>query len=294
MIVVKLMGGLGNQMFQYAAGRHLAHIRNTELKLDLSFLKTDAKGAYTQRDYAFDIFTLKGIFASEEEVLSFKKLSENRYRRFLFRKFPFLFNKAYITESGNKYHKEFTNYPANTYLSGFWQSERYFSPVADIIRKDFTFKESLQGLNKELAAKIKNSRSVSMHIRRSDYIINKDVLNFHGVCPPSYYTEGLAKITEKEKKPELFIFSDDIAWCKQNLIFDFPCTYVDHNYGDKSFEDMRLMSLCKHNIIANSSFSWWGAWLNNNTEKIIVAPKKWFNDPKAQSPDIYPADWIKI
>ena len=142
--------------------------------------------------------------------------------------------------------------------------------------------------------KIKNSQSVGLHIRRSDYIINESVLNYHGVCPPSYYFSGLEKIKEKTKNLELFVFSDDIAWCKQNLIFDLPCTYIDHNTGEKSFEDMRLMSLCKHNIIANSSFSWWGAWLNANPSKIVVAPTKWFNDLANQSQDIYPPNWIKI
>jgi hypothetical protein len=294
MIVVKLMGGLGNQMFQYAAGRSLAHIHKTDLKLDLSFLNADTKGAYTKREYALQIFTLDTNFANSEEVNRFKKLCENRYRRFLFRKLPFLFNRAYITESGAGFHQEFFGYPVHTYLDGFWQSENYFSGIEDIVHNDFNLKQPLQGLNKDLADKITHVNSVSMHIRRGDYVMNESVLNFHGVCPPAYYKEGLEIIKQKEKNIELFVFSDDAAWCKQNLLFDLPCTYIDHNQGDKSFEDMRLMSFCKHNIIANSSFSWWGAWLNKNAGKTVIAPKKWFNDPKVQSPDIYPLNWIKI
>ncbi|MGZ3865824.1 MAG: alpha-1,2-fucosyltransferase [Bacteroidia bacterium] len=292
MIIVKLMGGLGNQMFQYAAGRYLAHLRDTELKLDLSFLEAEAK-SYTKREFELDIFNIKADRASTDETNTFKKFFSNRYRRFLFRKFPFLFSKAYITESGNHFRPEFLNYPKDTYLEGFWQSEKYFKGISDLIRADFSFKEPLSGLNRELADKINLVQSVSLHVRRGDYIINEQVQNYHGVCSPAYYKEGVAKIQSQIKNPELFIFSDDSEWCKQNLIFDLPCTYIDHNTGKKSFEDMRLMSLCKHNIIANSSFSWWGAWLNKNTEKIVIIPKKWFNDPTHRSEDIYPEKWIR-
>lgn len=293
MIVVKLMGGLGNQMFQYAAGRRLSNLRNTGLKLDLSFLNADTKGAYTKRDYALDVFSIKENFATEEEVISYRRLFQSRYRRFIYRKMPFLFSKAYITESGNKYHKNFINYPANTYLEGFWQSDKYFSGIENTIRNDFSFKDPPKGLNKELADKISNGRSVSLHVRRGDYIINESVKSYHGVCPPSYYMAGLERIKQKEKDPELFIFSDDAEWCRQNLVFDHPTTYIDHNKGEKSFEDMRLMSLCKHNIIANSSFSWWGAWLNKNPDKIVIAPKEWFADPANRSEDIYPKNWLR-
>jgi hypothetical protein len=288
------MGGLGNQMFQYAAGRHLAHVHNTELKLDLSFLEADSKGAYTQRHYDLGVFTLTGNFSKTDETESFKKSFNNRYKRFLFRKLPFLFGKAYITESGKNYHTAFLSYPKDTYLSGFWQSEKYFSPIENIIRADFNFKTPPSGLNKELSEKIKSTESVSLHIRRGDYVVNEAVQSYHGVCSPSYYKEGVSKIKAKHKNLELFIFSDDAKWCKQNLVFDLPCTYIEHNPGEKSFEDMRLMSLCKHNIIANSSFSWWGAWLNANPAKIVVAPAKWVSDPADQSEDIFPPNWIKL
>jgi len=294
MIIVKLIGGLGNQMFQYAAGRHLAHLRNTALKLDLSFLNADAKGAYTKREYELGVFDLTPSFADPAEVEVFKKLAQNRYRRFLFRKFPSLFKWAYMSEGGLHYHSELLNCPANTYVEGFWQSEKYFKGVEAIIRKDFNFRTPPTGLNLDLAQKIKSVESVSLHIRRGDYVSDPNAHSFHGTCPPSYYVSGVERIKQSAKNIELFIFSDDAEWCRKNIVFDLPCTYIDHNSGNKSYEDMRLMSLCKHNIIANSSFSWWGAWLNSNVNKMVIAPKRWFNDPSQQPESIYPENWIKL
>lgn len=294
MIIAKLIGGLGNQMFQYAAGRSLAQARNTELKLDLSFLQAETGGSYTKREYELSVFNITPAFATETETASLKKSFNNRYSRALYRKMPFLFSSAYIAERGSQFHKEFFTYPKDTFLEGFWQSEDYFLGIEDIIRHDFSFKEPLSGKNLELAQKIQGTNSVSLHIRRGDYVTNQNAFNFHGICAPEYYKAGVAKIREKTGNMELFIFSDDADWCRKNLVFDQPATHVDHNSGPKSCEDMRLMSLCKHNIIANSSFSWWGAWLNANKQKIVIAPEKWFNDPSKQSDAIYPKTWIKL
>jgi hypothetical protein len=294
MIIVKLMGGLGNQMFQYAIGRNLSALHKTDLKLDLSFLKIDPKGTYTKRNFELEIFNIKAGIASEKDCAPFLRRAGNKYIRTIQRKLPVIFNKTYIAESGHFYHKEFMSYPREAYLDGFWQSEKYFKASEKLIREDFTFKKELGGLNRELAEKIAGVNSISMHVRRGDYVMNEQVLAYHGVCGVEYYRNALEAINEKNTKPELFIFSDDSEWCRQNLKFDANCVYVDHNKGDQSYIDMQLMSLCKHNIIANSSFSWWGAWLNANPDKKVVAPAKWFNDPNAQTPDIYPESWIII
>jgi hypothetical protein len=294
MIIVKLIGGLGNQMFQYATGRYLAHLHNTGLKLDTSFLNTDTKGAHTKREFELDVFNLKPVFATEQEITPFIKKSANKVLRTIGRKLPFVFDRVYIAESGNAYHKEFMSYPKETYLDGFWQSEKYFLPIRDMLLTDLAFKNQPEGLNKELLDKMASVNSVSIHVRRTDYVNNPTVNNFHGTCSLEYYQKAVEMISEKQGPVELFIFSDDINWCKENLKFAHPLTYISHNTGKKSYEDMRLMSHCKHNIIANSSFSWWGAWLNTHTGKTIIAPVRWYNSEDVFWADIYPADCVVI
>jgi len=294
MIIVKLMGGLGNQLFQYAAGKSLAHLRNTVLKTDLSFLEADTKGAYTKRNYELGVFALENKFATKSKVAPFLEKGKSRLARVAGRLFPSFSDKMYAAESGHDYQTGFINFPADTYLDGFWQSEKYFAGIEEIIRKDFTFKTAPEGKNLELANKIKSVNALSLHVRRGDYVKNKAVMEFHGTCSPEYYAKSVKYISAKIKDLHLFIFSDDADWCRQNLVFDLPSTYIDHNTGDKSYEDMRLMSLCKHHIIANSSFSWWGAWLNPSKEKIVIAPAKWFAAADHQANDIYPSTWIKL
>lgn len=291
MIVVKLIGGLGNQMFQYAAGRRLAALHNTALKIDLSQLEANPNGAYTKRHFELGIFNFHPEFAVEGDLTPFKRFSGSRVRRVLFRELPFLFKTAYIAESGKDYNPSFEKYPTNTYLDGFWQNEKYFLSIEAIIRSEFSFKSPLDGTNLAIEQKIKNANAVSLHVRRGDYVTNKNANSFHGICSKEYYEKAVALLNKKEGGLELFVFSDDSAWCKENLRFDHATTYIDHNTGSNSYIDMQLMSLCRHNVIANSSFSWWGAWLNNHSNKTIIAPKNWF---VGQPDSICPANWIRI
>ncbi len=293
MIIVKLMGGLGNQMFQYAAGLSLARMRNTELLMDLSFLKTDPSGAYTKRDYELAaIFPIKNRIADINELSPFLRNRNSKIKRFLQRKFPAHFRYAYMAESGHHYHAAFTQYPPYTYLDGFWQSEKYFAGSEVHIQEAFKFSHPLGGQNLPLLERIQQGNSVSLHVRRGDYVANTAVMNFHGVCGKEYYLQAVEWLSEKAGDLELFVFSDDTEWCRQNLRFDLPITYVDHNKGKNSYIDMQLMSACKHNIIANSSFSWWAAWLNNNPDKQVIAPFRWFQ--QEENPDIYPTAWRRM
>jgi len=295
MIIVKLMGGLGNQMFQYAAARHLSIIHKVPVKIDISFLQTDPKGAYSKRNFELNCFNIMGDFANEKETKSYLKIKQSRISRNLNERFPFLFNKFHGKEKGHGYDECFIKFPVNTYLDGFWQSEKYFKPIENILRREFTFKTPLSGINFQIAQNINECESIGIHIRRTDYIINSQVLNFHGICDLNYYQEAINIISQKTSHPHLFVFSDDPEWVKTNFKTNLPLVCVDHNsISDKGSEDMRLMSLCKHQIIANSSFSWWAAWLNINQNKIVVAPSKWFNEPSVDSKDIIPKEWIKI
>lgn len=193
-------------------------------------------------------------------------------------------------EKGLGFDPAFFRLPDDTYLHGYWQSEKYFGRHADQIRADFAF-PAARGRNAELAAEIDSDLSVSLHVRRGDYV----AVSAHGVCDQAYYDAALAQLLPRlPKDPVIYVFSDDPDWARDNLTLPGRRVVVDHNGSDADFEDMRLMSLCDHNIIANSSFSWWGAWLNTNPGKIVVGPTAWFADPKLINPDILPEGWLRV
>lgn len=295
MIIIKLRGGLGNQIFQYSAGRRASHINKTLLKLDTSGFKNQ-KGM-TKREYLLSCFNIKENFANEKEITKLKSVGKNKLSRCLLRFISFFtpYNKrSYIAEKYFHFDPSILNISDNSYLDGYWASERYFKDIENIIRKEFTFKLKPDSENKKLIEKIKNSMSVSIHVRRGDYISVNKTHGCHGVCNSDYYKKAIKLIAVKVKNPYFFIFSDDPGWVKQNLHLEFPCIYVDYNVGKKDYEDMRLMSKCRHNIIANSSFSWWGAWLNKNKNKVVIVPKRWFKDESLNTKDLLPKDWIKI
>jgi hypothetical protein len=290
MIVVNLMGGLGNQMFQYAMGRRLALHHQTELFLDCTFLNTE-NPLHITREYELGIFNIHAQIATEKELKKFKTSNGivSRIRNI----FPGLFTYKQITQKSHAFNPAILRAPDNSWLNGFWQSEKYFIDIENTIRTDFEFKSPVQGSNKTLAEKISSCESVSIHVRRGDYT-KPEVLAFHGMCSPDYYYQGIETLSKKTTIQELFLFSDDTAWVKQNMQFRLPVTYIDHNTGKNSFEDMRLMSLCKHNIIANSSFSWWAAWLNAHKNKTVIAPKTWIADKQVETTDVIPENWLQL
>lgn len=290
------MGGLGNQMFQYAAGRATSKRLGTDLALDVSSYKNQNPDD-TPRHYELNCFNIsanldgkytppKGENSSKpfaKEVGSFlAKLKGN--------------SQNIIREEGFPVNQKVLNAPDNSYLIGYWQSEKYFQDIRDIILKDFSFTTKPDAENTKMADQIKDKKAtaVSLHVRRGDYVTNQHANTFHGTSPMEYYQKAVDLMAKKVQKPHFFIFSDDPAWTQENLKTGHPATYVTNNDGDKGFEDMRLMMQCQHHIIANSSFSWWGAWLNPSTEKIVMAPKTWFLDPSVDTRDIYAEGWIKV
>ena len=291
MIIAKLIGGLGNQMFQYATAKALALKHGVEAKVDTAVLDKDAKGVYTQRKFELSAFAAQIKIADQKELQPFLNKFNNKFIRGLQRNFSGFFSTLYVKENGNRFNVSFLGWPANTYLDGFWQSELYFKFYEEEIKQDLEFNQAIIDKNKDLAAKINSVNSVSLHVRRGDYVNLPSANSFHGLCSIDYYNEGVKLIADKTGPIELFVFSDDVAWCRQNLKFDFPIHFIETN---DAYSDMYLMTQCKHNIIANSSFSWWGAWLNNNADKIVVAPKKWFNDPRIDTSDVIPIEWIQL
>ncbi len=285
MIVVKLMGGLGNQMFQFAAGKALALHLGTTLKLDDSYLNRNSNGKYTQRK-----FELGGFKLSEKliGILHLYKFDSKLIRGFnrLFR-----FKSSVLNESNTHYQTNFFETKDNALIIGYWQSEKYFKLHEKQIRNDFIIDDHFLNGIEENKAKVLGSNSVSLHVRRGDYVTNTHSNYFHGVCGINYYEDAVKFISNSVSNLELFVFSDDIEWCKENLKFNYAINFIDTK---SAYKDLYLMQNCKHNIIANSSFSWWGAWLNKSESKIVVAPKKWFADELINTNDLYPENWIKI
>lgn len=286
MIITKLIGGLGNQMFQYAAGRRTAIANNTELKLDITGY--DHQVGITKRNYQLNIFNIDEQFASQKEITACKKPVS-----FLTRMFT-RHASSYVKEQHFHFDPEILSLSDNTYIEGYWGSEKYFLDVADIIRRDFTLKNKPSNANIAMLKRISTCNSVSIHVRRSDYVNDKKTHDFHGVCGLDYYKKAISLIVKQTSNPHFFIFSDDPDWCRKNLQLRYPTDYMTHNLGKKDYEDMRLMSACKHNIIANSTFSWWGAWLNQHANKIIITPKKWFNDTSINTEDLIPKLWSRL
>lgn len=291
MIVVKLQGGLGNQMFQYALGRALSLKKNTELLFDISSFTTDPL-----RTYSLSLFAIDGNIATESQIKVFKKNKRKTGKLSFFHNLFIANWKKYVSERMFHFDSEVFTVSKNAYLDGYWNTEKYFRDIRETLLTDFTLKNSLSGKNKEIADKISTSNSVSIHIRRGDYAHDIKTKTTHGLLSSEYYTKGCDYIAKNVTDPILFIFSDDIAWVKNNLSFPFQANYIDWNAENRAYEDMRLMSLCKHHIIANSTFSWWGAWLSTNPNKIVIGPKKWFNQVKqnVDTKDLLPESWIKL
>lgn len=294
MIVVRLIGGLGNQLFQYAAGRRLALVQRAELKLDVTGLGNPESRAV--RHYELAPFNKLQTFASPQEISKYTQPSSGmltRLIRRITRKSP-QFPMSYIKEKHFQFDPYILDLPDEVYLDGYWQSERYFSDIAEIIRKELTVKVPLSGRNSELASQIQGCQAVSLHVRRGDYVTEPVTNQVHGICGLDYYSQAVAHISSKVNEPVFFVFSDDPAWAREHLALSYPVHIVDHNDVDQGYEDLRLMSLCRHHITANSSFSWWGAWLNPLPDKIVVAPERWFNNYDADTRDICPAGWVRL
>jgi len=290
MNIVRINCGLGNQMFQYAFYRMLKEIDN-DTKLDVSEFKYRK---YHNGYELEDIFNINPIYASKRECDELadvsKRLIDEIRRDFLkIRKKP---SGKLIRESdyGPYYNGQLLK-EKNAYFIGYWQTEKYFLPVAESIRKEFTFKKELDPENLSIKKQINETNSVSIHIRRGDYVKKRRIVNVGSVCDINYYKRAIDAISQKVEDPFFYIFSDDIGWAKENLILN-KVKYIDINQGENSYKDMQLMSQCRHNIITNSTFSWWAAWLNNKPDKVVIAPDMWFRDVDMK--DIIPDNWQKI
>ncbi len=295
MFVVRLIGGLGNQMFQYAFARALARRRGLPVKLDASWYAKSDFGSDAPRQFMLEKFNIAGELATAEELRDARRPS----------RLAVLAQKALRKLIGANYGYDPRAFYARdgSYLEGFWQSERYFADMADEIRREFSLKAPLSQAAAAILKQIESAdaahvqgteaeASVSIHVRRGDFVTNKAVRSAFGTVDLAYYRAASRIVTRRVAAPRCFVFSDDIAWAKENLKYGGPAVYVSRP-GISDVEELILMSRCRHHILANSSFSWWGAWLDPRPDKIVVAPRRWFRDWRFRTSGIVPEGWVR-
>jgi hypothetical protein len=295
MIVVKLMGGLGNQMFQYAAARSLASRLGSPLSADLNFLlDRTPRPNFTFRNYDLDIFGIQMAAATEEQVRPFLYKGRTRTER-LYRKFFAWPRRIHYREPHFHFDHRFHNFQlpwkGGIYLEGYWQSPKYFRTIEVELRQTFSFPKTIQASSQQLYAQIQSTESVMINARRTDYLSDP----LFKVCSMGYFRAAIDTLSNHLKQPHFFVFSDDIEWCRENFAPSDKFTIVGHEHAGPKFANyLHLMSACRHSIIPNSTFAWWAAWLNPNPNKIVLAPRRWFADPPMNPRDLIPDTWIQI
>ncbi len=281
-------------MFQYAAGRSLAMRHGVPLLLDITELRSYPKHqGYQFEDVFAGRFEIAGLIPLIR-VLGRKARKVPKTVAVVSPKWPPMGDHVWVRQRTHDYDAAFESIGADCYLSGFWQSEKYFATIAPQIRESFRFKEALTGANAAIASRMKEAPSAAIHIRRGDYVTDKGAHAFHGLCAWDYYDAAIDHISRHEPDARFFVFSDDVVAAQERFANRQRAEVVAVNSGRHSYRDMMLMAQCKHQIIANSTFSWWAAWLNQNPDKIVVAPGTWFSGNDGQIKDIYCKDWIVI
>jgi hypothetical protein len=286
MIIIPLSGGLGNQLFQYAFGQSLKFLRTTDVRYKPHFDSLiDRKLELTQ-------FELRLEVATEEEFQSILKQNNALFRRATNRILPY-YKRLVVSEAQYHFDPNLFKVPSTCIVDGYFQSEKYFAVISNTLRKQLVLEVPHDEANQGWWKRIRESESVSVHIRRGDYLGNA----LFPIYGKEYVDKAVDVIRKKVNNPVFFIFSNDLPWAKQTLRLNFPTYFVDHNSSDQPHNDMFLMSQCKHNIVANSSFSWWAAWLNQEHSKVIIAPPRWVNQNStfySNIDDITPSNWIRL
>ena len=284
MIIVELTGGLGNQLFQYAAGRRLSLTLGVPLKLDISGYKR-----HSQRAYELDRFCIEAGIATAWEVARW------RGPRLLTRiTQPLGLLPRLVMKKSFAFDQDILLLQDDRYLEGYWQSYRYFTDVAPEIRREVAVRAPPSDADQKLLDRMARCEAVCLHVRRGDYASNPATQQYHGLCNPDYYRTAVEGLAAQLRAPELFVFSDDMPWVKQHCRFELPTTHVEHHGADSAPLELRLMAGCRHFVIANSSLSWWAAWLSANENPIVYAPRRWFADPSINTSELTPPAWHRI
>lgn len=287
-MIIRISGGIGNQMFQYAFKQQLDYIANCKNTIDIRFFENRNVHNGYELNKVFDIDdeTYDGSIKAPSEVhpIIYRGLYRIGKR--------FYVTKKYAMEVLIDYYEKYKSFSGEKYyLDGYWQSEEYFKDVKDEVRESFIFPQFCEESNINLCKRICQENAIALHVRRGDFLESS---KFVCLGKTDYYQQAIKYISDKVNSPIFVVLSDDIDWCRNNLHLNEGSIYVDWNKNDKSFRDMQIMSICSHCIIANSSFSWWGAWLNKNPDKIIVAPYKFYKGNTRNEEHLIPKEWIKI
>lgn len=299
MVISRLWGGLGNQLFQYAAGYALARSRGTKLLLDPTQCRLDAN-----RPYELDHLNVTGKIWSEPERKWIERLirvfrppeqTTRGWAQVLKRRMAPGLSRffSYVGDRHAGYQSEITAQRGHIYLAGTWADEKYFRDYAEEIRHEFRFKSTPDDENQRALDQIQTTRSVCVHVRRGDYVQIADTRERFGTCSLDYYQEAVHHIVESATGCTAFVFSDDPAWTAEHLQLPCPTVHVIHNVGKRNYEDLRLMAACQHFVIANSTFSWWGAWLSEQAGKTVVAPKRWSVVTQGIGDPVLPT-WVRL
>lgn len=294
MVVTRLVGGLGNQLFQYAAGLNLARLNKVSLKLDTTDFDT-----YRLHAYSLDHFNIDASIAEPKDLKRFRRTRVSAIRRRLaVEERPGVRRHrgdTWVSEVSMEYDPEILSVKGNVYLDGYWQSEKYFLRIQDALRRELTIIPAPSSENREMAARIRHSSSVSVHVRLGDFASDPLTKAVHGLLEPQYYIDASRHLLGLYPDIHFFLFSDAPREALTRAALPPErTTIVDLNSAETSYEDLRLMALCDHHIVANSTFSWWGAWLGTNPEGISIAPVKWFADETRNSRDIVPERWLRL
>lgn len=295
MVVVQLTGGLGNQLFQYAAAKSLALHHKTSLQLDVnSFLRTELPDLEVPRD--FEMYNFKGVnelTVNVNDILKNKEysfLTEKKFERLLPN-----YKRGLYKEPFYHYDINFFKSKKNVFLKGGWQSYRYFDNFKDEIKACLELQNNAVGdAYNFFSEKSKSENIISVHIRRGDYLRKPIILEWHGVMGKEYYAEAFEQIAKQQRIDRVLYFSDDPEWVSRELIPMMNGEIISSTVSKNQYQDFYLMQQCSHNIVANSSFSWWAAYLNSNPDKIVIAPKRWFNKAPYDTKDLIPENWIRI
>jgi hypothetical protein len=283
MVIMKVYGGLAGQMFQYSLGRHLSFQDNNKLLLDTHWYNKSNTSGFV-RDFGLQHLNTRYETISNKGLLWWKLRLAGKINNFK------LFGLEYIKEVDfSRFDSSILGKKGNILLDGYWNSHKYFDEIRAVLLEELRPKEAPDERNRQCLDKIQKTNSISAHFRRGDYALT----SFHGMLSKEYYTQAIDALTENMTDPQLFIFSDEPEWVIANMDFKIPYEVVDFNKDKKNYWDIELMKNCKHNIIANSGFSWWGAWLNNNSGKTVVAPRNWVNAENSSFDNI-PEQWILL
>jgi hypothetical protein len=289
-VLVELIGGLGNQMFQYAAARAVAIRSNAPLILDVSWLSTETQRHFALRPFRIKAEILESARHRSRWNVAFWRLAQRLNRRFGTHKR----GARIYRERSFRYDCGVQPLQAPVYMYGYFQSEKYFADCRSIISDDFEIAHPPRAEAQALLDHITASQAICMHIRRGDYVTDPATNAFHGLCSIDYYRRGLEDIANNLTRPECFVFSDDPAWSRENLKLNVPTTIVDIHGPHEAHEDLRLMAACHSYVIANSSMSWWGAWLGRRPGKRVVAPRQWFQTTSRDARDLIPDGWVRL